>query len=345
MVKKQVIFRTITEQSKGYGNLNRSITVAGALRKIGYDVIFLIDNNANASSELRKRNFYFKIVPKFKSKNTELEYLRALFVRSNWNEAVILDMREFSEKMSKYFKQQNFKTILLDDAWCKNAYSDIIINGTITKNYHNYKKINSNAQVFTGQKYWIINENFLQNKKPLSHIHSKKKYNVTISLGGADPKFLTFQVISALIDINKITITVIVGPFFNSKFLKKLSKIPNIKVIYSSPKIWNEFYKSDLAISAAGNTLYELCIQGIPTICIPIVKHQIPYAKYFHKKGICMNLGYANTIDKKLLYRTILDLLSDHKKRKQMTMTSKKIFDGKGLARVTMIIDRFLKLK
>ncbi len=341
---KQIVFRTITEQSKGYGNLNRSITLATALRKLGYDIIFLIDHNINASLELKKRNFFFRTTPKFKSKNYELKYLADLLTRNNWN-IIIIDMREFSEKMSKYLEKKNLKTIVLDDAWCKNVYSNIIINGTTTKNFHKYKKINPNAQVYTGPRYWITDENFMKAKKLASEIHRKEKYNIVVSLGGSDPRLLTIQIVNSLLRIDSVIITVIAGPFFNNKFLEKIPSSNRIKMIHSSTRIWTEFHKSDLVISAAGNTLYELCVQGIPTICIPIVKHQIPYAEYFSKKGFSVNLGYDNKINDKTLHKTVTDLLLHYKKRRQMAEASKKIIDGKGLARVVAIIDRFLKLK
>ena len=45
-------------------------------------------------------------------------------------------------------------------------------------------------------------------------------------------------------------------------------------------------FGSDLVISAAGTTLYELYTLGVPTIVVPIVENQLANAKGYEKTGI-----------------------------------------------------------
>ena len=45
----------------------------------------------------------------------------------------------------------------------------------------------------------------------------------------------------------------------------------------------SKFKKGDLVISNSGNTLYELAIMHIPSMCITSFKHEIPYANAFSK--------------------------------------------------------------
>lgn len=45
-------------------------------------------------------------------------------------------------------------------------------------------------------------------------------------------------------------------------------------------------HMSDLCVSAAGTTLYELSSIGVPTIAVPIVENQVPNAQGFAKAGL-----------------------------------------------------------
>ncbi len=46
----------------------------------------------------------------------------------------------------------------------------------------------------------------------------------------------------------------------------------------------NLMINNDLAISAGGNTLYELCACGIPTIAIIIADNQRKFVQVIHRK-------------------------------------------------------------
>ena len=95
-------------------------------------------------------------------------------------------------------------------------------------------------------------------------------------------------------------------------------------------------------ISKSGITLYELAIMGIPTLCISSFKHEEPSAQKFMSKNFLINLGMQKNVDKNQIEKQLVKLLYDVKKRKIMSAQGKKIVDGKGLIRVTKIINSFL---
>lgn len=322
----------------------RSVTLAEALRKKHHKIIFLINDNLFGINEIRKRKFEFKKIPNFLSKKHEVEYISKLMNSKSWK-SIIIDMREYGEIISKYFMNKKLQIILLDDAWCKNAYANIIINGTTVKNYLQYKKINKKSKIFVGPKYWIINEQFQKNKKNLSDIISKKKYQVFVSVGGSDSHGLSLLILNSLLAISNIFITVIIGPFFkDEKKLRLISKnYESVRTIKSPIKIWNEFKKADIVISASGNTLFELSVQRIPTIAIVAEPHQLPYAKFFSSKGFCINLGTEDKLNSTKILNTVVSLLINHQKRKKMCVSAKKIIDGKGLIRVVKVIENSIK--
>ena len=272
MINQKIAIRCITEVSKGYGNLSRCLILADSLVKRGFNIAFFINHNTFATNEIKKHRFELSIIPKTFSYKTESKFLDKTMSSKNY-QALIIDMREYGQLISKNLSNKRYKTILVDDAWCNKAYADLVINGTIVKNYHNYEKINKNSKLLLGSKYWIMEDKFKKYKKNISEIQNKRKYHIIISAGGSDPNNVSFFVVKALMDFHNITTTVIVGPFFSNIIkLKKLSKKKkNLNLLVSPKKIWKEFKKADVIVSGSGSTLFELAYQKIPTISIATV--------------------------------------------------------------------------
>jgi len=338
--KPLIVIRCITNKQKGFGNLSRCITLAEGLRKKKYQILFLIDNEKQAHKIIKKKNFLFQIISKTKSLKNQAEHI-AKIMNSVFSPLLLLDMREYGESLSKYLSKHNFKTMLIDDAWCKNVYANTLINVTPILKYHKYKKINKKSRIYTGAKYFIADKKFLQTKKI---IPQQKTPKIIVSMGGSDPDDLTSLVIKSLLFLSKIQVKIILGPLYShiNNIQNMIKNNSNFTIINNPQNIWKEFSHATLAISNAGNTLFELAIMGIPTICIPAVEHQIPYAETFAKKGFAKNLGYEKQITQKVILDTTLSLLSDRKLRKKMKKVGPVIIDGRGLSRVIDIVEKTL---
>lgn len=343
-MKNKIAIRCITEPSTGYGNLSRCITLAEGLKRKGCQITFLVNNYNQTLKQLKSKHISYKLVPNFSNNKKEAIFLNN-FLSVFEFKTIILDMRQHGEALSKYLMKLQVNVILLDDAWCENAYADVIINGTNVQKYHKYKKINSSSKIFVGTKYWIINENFFKNTKKLSDIKNKKKYTIILSMGGSDISNLTLLVLKSIIKLQNLSIKVIIGPFFtNTNKLKKFSKnYKNISLIKSPNQIWKIFAKGDIVISTAGSNLFELCVQRIPTLSIIAIEHQLPYAKIFNSKGFSINLGSKKELSEIKIQKTLSLLLKNSSKRKKMLRAANQIIDGKGLERCITIIENFLK--
>lgn len=333
------MIRCIVDRTKGFGNLKRCLIIAEALKK-NHKILFVIDNEQLVINELKKRKLQFKIKPRTILPSFESSFISKI-MESIGSEIAIIDMREYGEHITKQLRNYPVKTILLDDAWSKNAYADIIINGTPVSQYHKYKKKNKKCHIYVGTKYFIINEDFIKNKKQLSDIVDKKKYQIVISMGGSDPNDLTFFVTKSLLNLENVKLRIILGPLYHehNNLLRLIKNQKNIKLIKSPLKIWNEFFKADLAISNAGNTLFELAIMRIPTMCISAVAHQIPYAEEFTKQHSALNVGFWKNVTDHKIRKNVEYLINNKKLRKIFSSSASRIIDGKGLSRVIKIIE------
>jgi UDP-2,4-diacetamido-2,4,6-trideoxy-beta-L-altropyranose hydrolase len=324
----------MSESEKGFGHINRCIPLTKGLVKKKFHVEFLINKNKNIEKILDYENIPYRIIPKKVSIDNESKYIKKIIDKEKIK-ILILDMREYNERISSELSNYDFKTIVIDDAWSKKAYADLVINVTKIKSYTNYKKINKNCKICIGPKFYIISREFKKNKKNNLDIKKKKKYNITISLGGWEPDGLSKKILKSIIDINNINIKIIWGPLFpNSQDITKYSKkFTNVKIEKKQNNLSKIFKHSDIVISNGGNTLHELAILGIPCLAIAAHNHQLEYIEFFSQKGFCDNLGYYKELKMSELKNKLGDLLNNQRKRKKMNKNGQKIIDGKGLER------------
>ena len=72
---------------------------------------------------------------------------------------------------------------------------------------------------------------------------------------------------------------------------------------------------------------------GVPTISIPMVKHEIKYTQEFSSKNCILNLKLREKNPFKIR-SNVIELLENTQLRKTMSNRSQKTIDGKGLNRV-----------
>lgn len=338
-MKKLVAIRCIVDHYSGYGHFSRCLAIANYFLKRHYDVIFLINNNSYLKKELSKNKLNYSIISKFKTKSLEGKFLNK-FIFENHISCILIDMREFSEALSKEINNSKCLVVVIDDSSVTNVYSNILLNGTPIKQFHKYKKSNKKARLLIGSKYFLTKPEFANNKKNLSEIKSKKKYDVVVSCGGSDLNELTWKITKQITSISNIKIQVITGPLMKQKFLNNMKK--DVKIVHSPKKIWNIFKKADLVICTSGSTLFELAIQGIPCINIAAVKHQTLYGSKFSDSGFGIYMGFWSKLNFSKFNLITEELLSNTSQRKRMSSVGKKLVDGNGLKRFEKVISSMI---
>ena len=88
----------------------------------------------------------------------------------------------------------------------------------------------------------------------------------------------------------------------------------------------------DIAVSAAGSTLYELCACGIPSITYSLADNQIVAARQFQEQNVMINAGdcrnnrdFTGNIES-----CIHHLSEDFQLRKTLSAEMQKLVDGHG---------------
>ena len=167
--------------------------------------------------------------------------------------------------------------------------------------------------------------------------------NVLVILGGADhwdlmPRFLR------LLDESPgdFGVTAVVGTFFqNVASVEATAASMNkpVQLVHSPASAYDLMLETDLAISAAGQTLYELACIGCPTVAVSVAANQQGHLNILEDAGVLKSAGDTERDDVvSAAGQALSALLSDSEARGEMCAAGRRLVDGKGAQRVAQRI-------
>ena len=320
----------ITEGSKnvGFGHITRclSLNQAFEVRKI---TPALIINGDNTIKDLLKGVNYQVI--------NWLDEKSRLFKKVKDADIAIID--SYLADISFYNTLSDLVrlAVYIDDNKRLDYPKGVVVNGSIHAEELNYSK-KDGIKYLLGHKYIPLRKEFW--KVPEKKIKGKIE-SIMITFGGDDVRNMTPKILEFLREnYPELKKNVIVGKAFQNIGEIKKNADKNTNVIYYPDvnKIKKVMLESDIAISAGGQTLYELARVGVPTIGICVAENQLRNVKGWEKTGFLEYVGWYvenNLIQK--IYNSIR-YLEDVNVRKSKCKIGKEFVDGKGGLRIYEVI-------
>lgn len=320
----KIIFLADGNTKLGMGHVFRSLNLAKTFRKNNHKIIFITKDQI--AKDIISEKFECKLISQ--NPTQSLNKILEKFLP----DVIILDKLNETKKFLLILKK--FCPIVGIDYTGKHKelinYAINILYPETGKTKLSYSNIN----------YAVLNEKFLKNHKRQIN---KKVNSILILQGGADTHCFTPKILQSVIGANQdFKISIVLGPSFDC--CKKLEPILNsnkdsIRVFQNVKNISTIMKKSDLAITAAGNTLLELAFLGIPSLVISAEKFEIQTAKLLEKYGFGINAGYGGNLSQKQITIKLLRLVDDYSTRLSMNKIGPKLVDGKGASRILKIIE------
>ena len=324
----------ITEGGRniGFGHITRCTALYNAFEEKEIQPVFIINGDQTVKDLLSDKNY--KII-------NWLQKKKEFFGIINNADVVIIDSYlanyKLYEKISKLVKVP----VYIDDNKRVDYPKGIVVNGTVCADELNYPK-KEDITYLLGTKYVPLRKEFwdVPEKEIKQNIEK-----AMITFGGDDAKNMTPKVLKVLNEKYPGLIKrVIIGKGF--KNIKQIEILKDVKteLIYypDAEKMKKVMLESDIAISAAGQTLYELAKVGVPTIAIAIADNQMNNVKGWQKAGFIEYAGWWK--DEKLLANILvcIDNLENKETRLEKSLIGRKLVDGMGCFR---IIDYLLDMR
>jgi UDP-2,4-diacetamido-2,4,6-trideoxy-beta-L-altropyranose hydrolase len=303
---KKVLYITEYNNKSGAGHFYRYISIKQLFKK-DWNITLCL----NKKNSIQKTKIFWGNNFKIKKWKFILQKYSVIFV----------DSFILKKKIYKYLDQSKKCTIFLDDYLKRKYKNSLNIDWTI-----GIKKTKQKNRLF-GERYCVVRNEFI-NKKYI--VKKNNKLQVCCMFGGNDIKNITsfFYKNKKIFEENKITLKFIINKNYPS--FQNLKNKKNIFTNLSTKKIIQKFLKSDLILTTAGQTLYEIASLKIPMISIIITKNQILDSIGFEQKNLSRTIYFKknkDTLKKILLELNKLKKISIRKKINKRLNTY--LFDGK----------------
>jgi UDP-2,4-diacetamido-2,4,6-trideoxy-beta-L-altropyranose hydrolase len=287
----------------GLGHIARCTSFYDELEHIGHDVEFIIQGDDTIKNVLVNR--VYSLMDWHGRMNEFLGVYKDFT-------AVILDSLTISQNDVSILCESNLKLLAIDD-YLRNSYQNsIVLDWTVNvENTNKHAHNSSNNLLLLGAEYAVVRKAFLNHRIP----RCTGFKSILITMGGSDIHNLSVPLLKSIFQsYSDIFLHVISGPFALNK--DELLHLQSHKIaVHSSlnaQQMCSLMSQSDLAISAGGQTLYELAAMGIPTITIQVIDNQNEDTEGWFNKGLIYKSYQWN---ERNLYEKILRNIEDLRPR------------------------------
>jgi len=336
---KYLVFRVDASIRIGTGHLMRCLALAQKWQDSAGQAAFITTcQNDNLLQRLGKEGFGIHLLSSaYPDSPDEWDKTREIMAGydNNW---LVLDGYHFDEAYQQRIKGEGYKLLVIDDmAQLKHYYADIILNQNLHAGQLHYS-CQPDTRLLLGSEYVLLRREFLDYKKRQRNIPPVAK-SLLITMGGSDPNNISLRVIQALrqVGISGIKATVIIGASNqNADVLEVAAEASSIPVciIRNSDNMPELMANADIAISAAGSTVWELAFMGVPSIAVATTPVEEYLTEGLYKHGLFTNLNWVNGFSESQIIDALGKLISDREIRHNMSELGQSFIDGEGCERV-----------
>ena len=254
-------------------------------------------------------------------------------VRTSW---LVIDGDRFDVSFLNHVKSCGVRTLLIDDFAKRDRFSaDTILNPNIGASEASYGRDSCTTRTATlllGESYIPLRREFLLCQG--SRSFPDRAHKILVTFGGSDPEDLTRQVIAALAPLTGYEMTVVAGPACASPQEESALRSSHVRVLSNPANMPELMADSDIAIVAAGGTLWELLYMGCAVLSYSRNPIQARVVEELSEKGIIRNLHATRNSDGGRLPAEVEAVAASKELRQRMATTGRRVVDGRGARRV-----------
>jgi len=326
----------ITEgfQNTGYGHITRCLSLYEAFEEKSIYPTLYINGDSKIKFIIEGTNY--KLI-------NWLDHPALLIEEINKSDIIIIDSYLANKAFYDNLASLCEIILIIDDYMRLDYSSGIILNGTINAETFPYPH-RPNLEYLLGTKFIPVRKEFWNvNKRKFR----KEIESILLTYGGQDVRGLIIPTVKAIKDYKpNLNMKVVIGNKPNDEATKLLDKYKYVEICHSlsGEEMKELMINCDIAISGAGQTLYELAATGTPTVAIEISDNQKYNISEWNKAGFVLDPICYNDIkfENKIIEQ--IERLRGIKIREKISKIGKFYVDGQGSRRVVnYLLDKLKK--
>ncbi|MBW7989195.1 MAG: UDP-2,4-diacetamido-2,4,6-trideoxy-beta-L-altropyranose hydrolase [Planctomycetes bacterium] len=308
----------------GYGHISRCTSIYQAFEERGLMPELIVHGENHIEGLLAGKRY--QLFDWINNRELLIEVLRDCDI-------AFVDSYLAGAEIYELVSEQVGAAVYFDDDLRIDYPKGIVLNGAISAEELNYPAREGDRYLL-GASYFPLRKEFCN--VPVKKIRREVE-TLMVTCGGSDMLNLTPAIQTFLNKTypnlqKKIIVTRL---FSNLAEIKKLQG-DNTELLcdLNAVDFRSVMQDSDIAISAGGQTLYELASVGVPTVAICVAENQLQNISGWNKSG---SMEYTEIYrDKRFLSNldTALKVMMSYDKRLEYSVKSRELIDGRGAQRV-----------
>lgn len=313
----------------GLGHIARCSALALAVSRGGHHAVVAVDPARGLADYVQRQGV--EVMP---SGSTALEVRDT--ARAIAADCLVVDSYQWSGDDFRVARG-NWTLVAFDDQGVRDLPVDAVINGAPGAAKLGYRTA-GDAHLLLGSAYQVVRDDF--RALPVREAIVKVRQVIAL-VGGDDPLGLVPALAEILEEAAEhadfpFKSELICGPFMA---LPKLQGLAHVEAVRNPPDLKRRMIRADMAISAAGQTLYELARCGTPTIAFCSGPDQVRNLSSLAAGGIVISTGDASEPEWSGEIRTAIALLLGNSvRRAAMSQAGQSLIDGLGADRLVEAI-------
>lgn len=334
-----ILFRADGNAKIGSGHIMRCLSVADAFKRKNRDCLFVLADKA-FQPLIESRGYAVYILDSdYCDMDGEIEDFKEVIPRY-CPEMIIIDSYYVTYDYLKKLKELT-RLVYIDDLTAFAYPADVLVNYNAYGPDIDYKKLYLNENVVCPRL--ILGAGYAPLREMFRNISIREQRetvkDILISTGGADPAHLALKIAEYLGQANTYNWHFLIGTM-NPDYgiINKIAeKNKRIHIHYNVKDMKYLICSCDLAVSAAGSTMYEIAACGVPMITYTLADNQISGAKAFAKLGLAVSCGdLRNKENAAIILMDAVDrMVKNYVLRKQIGEKMQNMVDGFGADRLT----------
>ena len=327
----------------GTGHVMRCLSVAAALRQMGEQVCFLVADDSSVPLLEARGQSYRVLSSSYRNPEEELPKLLPILRESERS----LFLADSYFVTAKYLRQvrELMPVCYMDDRGISTLPVDLLINYNIFAERSLYREgICKNGEeacktdYLLGTEYAPLRQEFQKTRAPIR----ERAERVLITTGGSDRYDLAGRILRQALkdpEIGDIEYCVVSGIY--NQHLPQLLELErcneNVHIFSNVSNMAGLMQSCDIAVSAGGSTMYELCAAGVPILCFSFVDNQEKIVEGFARRQVVPFAGNYLTQGEQM-FRMITEhialLRGSLELRRSYSAKERELVDGKGAVRI-----------
>jgi len=334
-----LLIRADANRRIGAGHVMRCLALAQAWQSFGGDAIFAVHHCPTSLKNRIHQNGLEVLEINADSATQQDAILLCKAAQQLHIDWIVTDGEHFGTAYQTLLKRAGVKILsITDNGSPRQQVADVVLNQNMGATRALYPHCGPHTRFLLGTRFTLLRREFAAWRN-WTRVTAKDPHNVLITMGGGDPENLTQQVTHALVHarIPGLNVTVVAGLDHSVPEEPQIAGHCRVRVLREVNDMPRLMAWADVAVIAAGGTLWELLYMQTPVISYTVKDVQDRPVRDLDKRGVICNLG-RSPVREQILCEVLTQLLEDKRRRERMGILGRTLVDGEGPRRVMEIL-------